>query len=435
MGSVPHLDHHHTSDDFTFNVAIIGGGIGGLALALALNKYPHINYQIYEAAPKFSEIGAGVSVGPNARRALELIGPDAFRALTDHLTSNLWPSHQNTWVQYTIGKGPNADDTITHQRNAYGQQSIHRAKFLDGLVQGVPPQRAHFNKRLVRLEDPAPHDKPVKLFFKDGTTETADCVIGADGIHSPSRAYIMGSLEAANPVFSGTVVYRSLVPMDEAVEKLGDEYANNCYISCGPHRAIMSYPIEFGELLNVVVMDYKHENWEHEKWIVPADWNNLSELFEGWGPQSRGIIELLNKPDLSLWALHDMPPTPTYFDHNVAMLGDAAHATTPFQGQGAGQAIEDALVLSKVLAKIEDKSQIPNAFSAYDQVRRPRSQKIVSTSRDAGELCGMTMVGVGGDVAKMKKEFDVRMRWIWGRDQSKQCAEAVELLEESMAEC
>ena len=274
----------------------------------------------------------------------------------------------------------------------------------------------------------------MKLIFKDGTAATADCVIGADGIHSPCREHILGSKEAAKPVFSGTVAYRSLVPMDEAIEALGDEYAMNCYTRCGPGKLIMTYPIEFGELLNVVVMDEKHESWEQEKWIVPADWMQLDGSFESWGRISREIINLLNKPDLSTWALFDMPPTPTYYLNKVAMLGDAAHATTPFQGQGAGQAIEDALVLGTLLSKVGDKAQIANAFFAYDQVRRPRSQKIIGTSRDAGDLYRMVKEGVGSDVEKMKEELDVRMRWIWGRDQKKQCAEAVQLFEESLAE-
>ena len=127
-----------------------------------------------------------------------------------------------------------------------------------------------------------------------------------------------------------------------------------------------------------------------------------------------------------------MPPAPTYYKKSVSMLGDAAHAATPFQGQGAGQAIEDALVLETLLGKVKDKSQISNAFSAYDQVRRPRSQKIVTTSREAGDLMGMRKEGVGDDVVKMKKEMETRMHWIWGRDLKAQNKEAVRLFQESI---
>ena len=114
-------------------------------------------------------------------------------------------------------------------------QSVHRAYFLDELVKGVPAQRAHFNKRLVTIEDEP--GKEIMLHFKDGTTATADAVIGADGIHSHVREYLLGK-EAAEPVFAGSVAYRGLVPMDAAVEKLGSEYAQNCTMICGPGKRL-----------------------------------------------------------------------------------------------------------------------------------------------------------------------------------------------------
>ncbi|KAL9132105.1 MAG: hypothetical protein Q9217_000141 [Psora testacea] len=369
MTSVLSNIYSTASHQTTFRVAIIGGGIGGLSLALGLNKYPHIDYHIYEAAPSFGEIGAGVSFGPNAQRALELIGGGAKEAFLKHATTNMWSSHVNTWAEYIVGKGPNAGEKIGVQRNATGQQSVHRAKFLDELVQGVPAQRSHFDKRLVSLEDTS--DGPVIMHFKDGTEATADAVIGADGIHSVVRTYVLGG-EAAKPVYTGCAVYRKLISMDAAIEKLGAEYAQNCHFICGP-----------------------------------------------------------DTEDLSVWALNDMPPAPVFASNCVCMLGDAAHATTPFQGSGAGQAIEDALVLSVLLAKVTDKIQLPNAFSAYDQVRRPRSQKVVTTSRQAGNLIAMKLDGVGPDKEKMRANLKTRMHWIWGRDLGSQNREAVKLFEEN----
>ena len=194
----------------------------------------------------------------------------------------------------------------------------------------------------------------------------------------------------------------------------------------------------------------QHDTWASDKWIVPAKWSELDEMFAGWGKQSRGVIEvsdgpsppivnsfnskfqLLNTENLSTWALWDMPPAPTYTTRNVCMMGDAAHATTPFQGSGAGQAIEDALVLETLLGKVEDPLQIPVAFSAYDQVRRPRTQKVVSTSREAGQVFAMRAEGIGKDVEKMARNLETRMHWIWGRDLGAQNREAVRLFEESL---
>lgn len=121
---------------------------------------------------------------------------------------------------------------------------------------------------------------------------------------------------------------------------------------CGPSKAIISYPINHGAILNIAVMDYEHPVWEHEKWIVSAKHGELDRMFEGWGESARGLIDLVNTPSLAAWSVWDLPPVHTYTKARVCMLGDAAHAMTPFQGQGAGQAIEDALVLTTLLSKV-----------------------------------------------------------------------------------
>ena len=114
------------------------------------------------------------------------------------------------------------------------------------------------------------------------------------------------------------------------------------------------------------------------------------------------------------------------------MMGDAAHATTPFQAQGAGQAIEDACVLSALFEKVSSPANIPKALAAYDQVRRPRAQKIVSTSREAGLLTSMSLPGVGEDLDKMKEKLDTRQQWIFDRDLVAQNEEAVQVFQESI---
>ena len=131
------------------------------------------------------------------------------------------------------GIGEHENEVICAQTTPGGMQSVHRAHFLDELVKGVPADRAHFNKRLQSIEDK--EDSGVVLHFKDGTTATADAVIGADGIHSATREYILGERDmAAHSVFAGSVVYRGLVPVDKAVETLGAEYAQNSMFLCGP---------------------------------------------------------------------------------------------------------------------------------------------------------------------------------------------------------
>ena len=196
---------------------------------------------------------------------------------------------------------------IYNERNLTGMQSVHRAHFLAELVKGVPAQRAHFNKRLERLED-CDDDGRVYLFFKDGTGATADLVIGADGVHSCVRDYLLGT-EAAKPVFTGSVVYRGIVSMDAAVEKIGAEYSQNSYMWCGrgrlltqstigmeakipTDRGFLSYPIDFGKTLNIVAMTCGNDVWPHKKWIVPAEHGALAEMFEGWGKTTQGLVQV-----------------------------------------------------------------------------------------------------------------------------------------------
>ena len=165
---------------------------------------------------------------------------------------------------------------------------------------------------------------------------------------------------------------------------------------------------------------------------MPASYSQLASLFDGWGKMCHNLLELFDTPNLVMWALRDDLPAATYTLGNVAMMGDAAHATTPFQGQGAGQAIEDALVLETLLGRVQDPKHIPNAFAAFDQVRKARSQRVVTTSREAGLLFGMRAKGVGDNLEKIKEKVETRMNWIWNRDMEKQNAEAIALYEESL---
>ncbi|KAF2229126.1 putative salicylate hydroxylase [Viridothelium virens] len=434
MGSVPNETKDISPHDTAYSVAVVGGGIGGLCLAIGLMKHKHIDVQIYEAAPSFGEIGAGISIGPNAQRALELIAPGAAQAFKDRATPNLWTSHANTFSHFWSCYGDASGQLIAEQRNRSGMQSVHRARFLDGLVTLIPPQRAHFGKRLIKLEHNETEEVGCVMHFKDGTSASADAVIGADGIHSAVRKYLLGENHpATNPQFTGTAAYRGIVSMDAAVERLGPEFAQNAVVLCGPGAAIMGYPIEHGELLNIVVMDFEAgDTWPHEKWIVPADYKFLQEKIKGWWDPAQGMIELINTPDLATWGMFDSPPAPYYNKGPVAIMGDAAHATTPYQGQGAAQAVEDALVLETLFGNCKTADQIPIALTAYNQVRLPRSQRTVTTSRESGQLLGMKLPGVGSDVKKMKSKFETRMHWLWNRDLVSQSLAAVRLFEEAL---
>ncbi|KAI4108699.1 MAG: hypothetical protein L6R37_000863 [Teloschistes peruensis] len=234
------------------------------------------------------------------------------------------------------------------------------------------------------------------MHLKDGQTAYADIVVGADGVHSKIREYLLGA-EAAKPQFSGATLYRE--------------------------RALLSFLIDFGKTVNIVAFEYV-DDWPHEKWIIPADHSEFAKHHTGWGKPAQGIVKLLSTPDLAIWSMWDHPSTRTYTSTHglVCIIGDAAHAMTSFQGQGAGQAIEDACVLEQLLSKIHHhhhhntnntstEKQIASALRAYDQVRRPRAERVVSTSREAGKLATMQMESVEADLERMREEWEGRMGW------------------------
>lgn len=131
-------------------------------------------------------------------------------------------------------------------------------------------------------------------------------------------------------------------------------------------------------------------------------------------------------PDPSQWAIFEHPPISTFCRSRVAILGDAAHASTPHQGAGAGQAIEDAHVLAELLgdARVKSGQDVVAAFRAYDEVRRPRSQRVVTSSKENAYLLCLCMDGVGDDQAKLKETFEQRLRWLWDLDVSDQVEQA-----------
>ena len=270
-------------------VAIVGGGIGGVCTAIALLQYPNVRVDIYEAAPQFSEIGAGVLVGPNAQRALKLISSVAHEAYTHLRTRNMDPKHKNNWYEFRFATGPNAGKTITKVQSETGQSSIHRAKFLESLVELIPEDIAHLGKRLEFIDE---SDEDVTMRFEDGTTAKADCVVGADGIHSHTRRLVFpDTWQKYEPRFSGVVAYRGLIAMNEARRIMGDELAMNSFTYCGKDTVTASFPIDFGETFNLVATSTKNTRWEGP-WVQPCDFSEIQEVFKEWPEKTFHLIKV-----------------------------------------------------------------------------------------------------------------------------------------------
>jgi salicylate hydroxylase len=169
-------------------------------------------------------------------------------------------------------------------------------------------------------------------------------------------------------------------------------------------------------------------SWESETWVTPSTKEELAAEFESWGTVPRKIIDMVQNTDI--WALFDYAdnPSKTYYKGRVCVSGDAAHASTPFQGAGAAMAIEDAYVLSNLLGAIHRPEDVETSLRAYDAVRRERTQKMVETSREAGQVWGLDLEGHGDDYAKIMHNATRRMFWIWDEDLEKEVQQGQEIM-------
>jgi salicylate hydroxylase len=241
----------------SFNVAVVGGGIGGIILTLFLLSHG-VPVTLYEAASKFGEIGAGVSFGPNASRAMKLISPRVYEAFEARATHNQSDKKSGVWFDFRYGEDCGGKRIVGELIETLycegGQASVHRAHFLDELVKLLPDGIAKFGHRATHFVDES--ESGVIIHFQNGEIVRHDAVIGCDGIKSKMRSSLLGDNHpAAHAVYSGKYAYRGLIPMEKAKELLGDELAGNGQMYFGRYGHILTFAIEKGKTMNG--MQYK----------------------------------------------------------------------------------------------------------------------------------------------------------------------------------
>lgn len=342
-------------------VVVIGGGIGGLSAALHLLR-AGIDVQVYEQAPRISEIGAGIQISPNASRLLHRLG---LRPAMDKVGVFPQAVHQRRW-----------DDGRTLQRAPVGKPveetfgapyyHFHRADLANLLADALPPERVHVSHRLVGIEEKAAR---VIARFENGQAAEADVLVGADGIHSKVHALVFG---ADKPRFTGCIAWRGLVPADK-VRHLDIELASHNWM--GPDGHIVHYWVGGGRFMNVVCVT-EHGQWTEEGWTVPGDVADAAARFADWHPTVRGLIASF--PQTFIWALHDRTELPRWSERRITLLGDACHPMLPFMAQGAAQSIEDGAALAALLAKMPDAPEL--ALRRYEEIRKPRATRLQSMS-------------------------------------------------------
>ncbi|KAL7932211.1 hypothetical protein V8C35DRAFT_307696 [Trichoderma chlorosporum] len=410
----------------TFTVAILGGGIGGLSMALSLaTQIPSLkDITVYEQAPAYKEIGAGIGIGVNAARILKRYGVfDAANAI----------SGDRNGIHRSLRRWDNGDEIVSvsamDEDEASGgvrQLSVHRAEFLQVLyehIRNTTCAKLETNKKAVEIVDDAKGGKAT-VHFADGSSASADLIIACDGIHSNVRRQFSKGTDMV-PRYSGRVCYRGLLPMS-AVEK-DWPYDSFAVSWLGPDRHFLVFPISQNKTLNVVAFVSKPEAQLgdlKESWSSTAPRSEVETEFAGWEETVQKVVHSM-QPNPGKWKLNDRELLDhwVYLGGKVALSGDAAHAMLPHQGSGAGHAIEDSFVMGQaVKAFFENPSLGLETFmKLYQETRLPRAQKAQLTSRQAGdvyEMQGPEFAGLRFDqrLQVIHDKFKDRMTWVWGHD-------------------
>jgi salicylate hydroxylase len=342
---------------------VVGGGIGGTAAAVALAR-AGIDVQVYEQAQQLTEVGAGVSLAPNGLRMLDHLG-------VGEEIARLGARHVSTQLRLSDGR-PALHEP--HQFARAGRNvGIHRADLLALLVERLPPGTVRTGHRCTGFSQDA---SSAMVDFADGTTATADVVIGADGIHSVLQGFVV---EPAEPIFSGVVAYRGLVP------RLDGYPAGTLRMWVGESKHFLVFPVRAGQLLNYVGF-VPSDTSVRESWSAAGDPAALAAQFAGWDPVIGEVIAAISGPAGSgfQWGMYDRAPLPRWSSGRLTLLGDAAHPMLPHLGQGVNQALEDAVALATLLGARASSAAVPRSLAAYEQLRRDRTARVQLGSRRNG---------------------------------------------------
>jgi len=350
------------------HIIVIGAGIGGLAAALALQQRGFA-VSVYERGAEIREIGAGVVIAPNARRALRDLGID--EAL-ERLSASAPLIH--TCV-YNTGEIIRTDrNEAIAAKQGMGVLQVHRGDLHGLLLQAVQANDAdavHADHTFVALDQDG---SGVTVSFANGARRRGDAVIGADGNASAVRSFLF---PGENPKFTGQVAFRALVP-DELCPPAVRERGSAMYQ--GPRRYLLHYPLRGGRIMNLIGCGQALA-WEEEGWAIPATNEEFLHHYSDYAPELLELIRSVPPGELFKWGLRDREPLATWTHGRVAMLGDAAHPMMPFLGQGACIALEDGLVLGRAFAAART---IDEALTRYEAARRTRGTNVQLWTREEG---------------------------------------------------
>lgn len=386
----------------SLRIAIVGGGIGGLTTAIALNRQG-LEAHVYEQARVFTEVGAGLGLGLNAVRILDRLG---LAERLDGIAAHVRGYEMRRWHDGDVIVGAH-HATPPPDRRAH---NVHRGEFLDLLLDALDERQLHPGKRCVLVED---RGDDVRLEFQDGSTTLADAVVGADGI----RSVVRGLHYEDRPVFSGIIAYRGLIPMERLAFLEYQREISTFWL--GPRQHFLIYPVSSGSVMNLVAFVPPDGEEVVESWTAPGDVDRLAEHFSGWDAQ---VLDVIHSLDSTMrWALYERAPLPAWSFGRTTLLGDAAHAMQPHVGQGAAQSIEDAAVLARCLAEAT-RASLGTWLRLYEEIRKPRTRRVQEAARRAGEIYQLA----DEDEQRRLAPDALRGRgdWVWNYDADQAFEEA-----------
>jgi salicylate hydroxylase len=375
----------------TPRIAIVGGGIGGLAAALALEQRG-VEAIVCEQSPALSEIGAGLNLTPNAIKALRALGVEngvnAIASGSEFLNIRSWKSGRY------ISRMRRGD---FRQKFGAPNLSVHRADLLGVLSGALKSADIRVGTRCVGVEV---RDRNAVARFADGGEVEADVVVGADGIHSVVRNSLFG---ADVPRFTGCICWRGMAPASAVPPDINIQ---DGALWMGPHGHVVHYPVRRGELLNIVA-HFDSDAWTEESWTRECDVSEPMSTYAGWNSELTRLYPCSER--WYKWALYDRDPLERWSRGRATLLGDSAHAMLPYLGQGAAMAIEDAYALAATIVRQPD--DLDGALAAYERIRAPRAKAAVLGSRARAKENHLP-----SRFAQIKRDLKFTLRERFGRD-------------------
>ncbi|KAG8216223.1 FAD/NAD(P)-binding domain-containing protein [Butyriboletus roseoflavus] len=398
-----------------------GGGVGGLTLAVALSKYPDIEVEVFEAARKFTEIGAGVGIWPRGFRVLQKLGVGIEHALVNagdrlRVDGRFRLPRNSTLVSFAFMQDAHIKETSL----------IFPTSNLVEI-----PNNIDLYRRIVVVVRPASGCRRNQV----SRSRMHDARNRSDPQRTSRNIFI--------------VLYRSNLERSSCLPFINQrrETAGLCTTSSSTPRThtgrnvfLIVYPISKGKFINFVgfTLDEGLIRTSHQAdtsgrrgfegpWVRELSKEEISKLFEGLEKDTWPILECIDKG--TLWAVHTVKHLPTYYHGRVALIGDAAHAMMPFQGSGAGESIEDAYLLATALGHPSTKVEtIPRALAVYDKLRRPLSSKAALRAQINGQICTWQ----AGDIplTKLGETLTKNWEWLWLSELDGAIDDAVNMLDQ-----